>query len=259
VLTLAVVGLDIDEKIALFERTTRAAIDPDRGSVEFTRIGTPKTDADSQDEATVLLRVVGTSEDEEAVGRAFSSGLIEQALSSYPGMFATEVPGGAREATEYFPTLVRQIDVSHSVKHDDGRIEIVDVPPVMRAVSDAASATPAASSSFGETVRGPLGLIVDARSGDKGSDANVGLWARTDAAYAWLSAELTVERFRELLPEAASLRIERHDLPNLRALNFIVRGLLSGGAIATRRFDRQAKALGEFIRSRWTELPKSLL
>ncbi|NUO52234.1 MAG: DUF1446 domain-containing protein [Polyangiaceae bacterium] len=259
VLTLAFVGLDIDEKIALFERTTRAAIDPAKVSVEFTRIGTPKTDADSQDEATVLLRVVGTSDDEDAVGRAFSSGLIEQALSSYPGMFATEVPGGAREATEYFPTLVRQIDLSHSVTHDDGRIEIVDVPPTMRAVSDTTSSPRVPSSSFGETVRGPLGLVVDARSGDKGSDANVGLWVRTDAAYDWLSAEVTVERFRQLLPEAASLTIERYDLPNLRALNFIVRGLLSGGAIATRRFDRQAKALGEFIRSRWVELPKKLL
>jgi hypothetical protein len=258
-LTLAFVGLDIDDKIALFERTTRTLVDPAKVTLDLTRIGTAKVDADSQDEATVLLRVVATSEDEEAVGRAFSSGLIEQALSSYPGMFATEVPGGAREATRYFPTKVRQIDVEHTVTHDDGRVEIVAAPPVMRPVRDTPPSSVVEALSFGETVRGPLGLVVDARSGDKGSDANVGLWARTDEAYAWLSAELSVSRFRQLLPEAASLTIERYDLPNLRALNFIVRGLLSGGAIATGRFDRQAKALGEFIRSRWVELPKNLL
>jgi hypothetical protein len=258
-LTLAFVGLDIDEKIALFERTTRAAIDPTKVTLDVTRIGSPKADADLQDEATVLLRIIATSDDEDAVGRAFSSGLIEQALSSYPGMFATEVPGGAREATEYFPTRARQIDVRHTVTHDDGRLEIVEVPPVMRPIGEATPLPAVAVGSFGETVRAPLGLVADARSGDKGSDANVGLWVRTDEAYAWLSSAITVDRFRQLLPEAASLAVERYELPNLRALNFIVRGLLSGGAIATRRFDRQAKALGEFIRSRSVELPKSLL
>jgi hypothetical protein len=258
-LTLAFVGLDIDDKIALFERTARKLVDPAKVTLDLTRIGTAKVDADSQNEATVLMRVVATSEDEEAVGRAFSSGLIEQALSSYPGMFATEVPGGAREATRYFPTKVRQIDVEHTVTHDDGRVEIVAVPPVMRPVHDTRPPSVVEARSFGETVRGPLGRLVDARSGDKGSDANVGLWARTDEAYAWLSAELSVARFRQLLPEAASLTVERYELPNLRALNFIVRGLLSGGAIATGRFDRQAKALGEFIRSRWVELPRQLV
>ena len=64
---------------------------------------------------------------------------------------------------------------------------------------------------------------------------------------------------RELLPEAATVPIERYPLPNLRAINFVLRGLLgSGGAGASTRFDPQAKALGELLRSRIVEIPEGL-
>jgi hypothetical protein len=100
--------------------------------------------------------------------------------------------------------------------------------------------------------------VCGARSGDKGGNANVGLWARTDDAYAWLDAYLTVERFRELMPEAAALDIERYELPNLRALNFVVKGLLGDGVASSVRFDPQAKGLGEYLRSRVVDVPVGL-
>lgn len=105
----------------------------------------------------------------------------------------------------------------------------------------------------------PLGLVAGARSGDKGGNANVGLWARDDAAYGWLAGWLTVERFRELLPEAAGLAIRRYELPNLRALNFVVVGLLGAGVAASTRPDPQAKGLGEYVRSRLADIPVALL
>jgi hypothetical protein len=104
-----------------------------------------------------------------------------------------------------------------------------------------------------------LGTVVGARSGDKGGDANLGVWARSEAAYDWLRGFLTVERLRELLPETAPLPVERYELPNLRALNFVVRGLLGEGVAASTRFDPQAKALGEWLRSRVVEVPDELL
>ena len=113
--------------------------------------------------------------------------------------------------------------------------------------------------SLGETRRAPLGMLVDARSGDKGSHANVGLWVASDDAFAWLRSFVTVARFKELLPEANDLNVERHELANLKALNFVVHGLMDGGAIAALRFDRQAKALGEYLRSRWVDIPVALL
>jgi hypothetical protein len=107
--------------------------------------------------------------------------------------------------------------------------------------------------------RVPLGWLAGARSGDKGGNANVGLWARKPEAYPWLRAELTVERFRELLPEAAGLVVRRYELPNLLALNFVVTGLLGQGVAATARPDPQAKGLGEYLRSRTVEVPAALL
>jgi hypothetical protein len=104
-----------------------------------------------------------------------------------------------------------------------------------------------------------LGQVFGARSGDKGGDANVGVWARSEGAYAWLAHNLTAERFRELVPEAAALRVERYELPNLLALNFVVRGLLGEGVAASTRPDPQAKSLGEYVRAQQVELPEHLL
>jgi hypothetical protein len=87
----------------------------------------------------------------------------------------------------------------------------------------------------------------------------VGLWAVSPAAYAWLRRHLTVGRFRELLTEAADLQVDRYELPNLLALNFVVHGLLAPGVSATTRPDPQAKGLGEYLRSRTAEIPAALL
>jgi hypothetical protein len=110
------------------------------------------------------------------------------------------------------------------------------------------------------TVRAPLGRLAGARSGDKGGNANIGLWARDDARYAWLAAFLTAERVRALLgPEAAALPIDVHPLPNLRAVNVVVHGLLGDGVASSTRPDPQAKGLGEYLRSRTVDVPEDLL
>jgi hypothetical protein len=108
-------------------------------------------------------------------------------------------------------------------------------------------------------VRVPLGRLFGARSGDKGGNANLGVWARSDAAWGWLREQLTTDRLRELLPEAAGLEVRRHELPRVRALNFVIVGLLGEGVASSTRFDPQAKGLGEWLRSRTVELPEGLL
>jgi hypothetical protein len=75
----------------------------------------------------------------------------------------------------------------------------------------------------------------------------------------WLASFLTVERLAELLPEVAPLAVERHELPNLRALNFVVEGLLGEGVASSTRLDPQAKGLGEYLRAKVVELPEVLL
>ncbi|CAN5730102.1 DUF1446 domain-containing protein [soil metagenome] len=253
----AFVGLDVDAKMALFESQARAVLDP-RVELHFQRIGASKADPTTEDEATVLLRIVASSGDEAAVSRAFSGPLIELGLASYPGLFALTPPGPAMEVGGYAPLVVAQSALEHSVTLPDGTSESIPLPPFM------ADAPPAAIIERPRVTHGPcrsapLGAIVDARSGDKGSDANIGVWVSEDDAYAWLCDELSVARFRELLPEAREFAIERFDLPNLRALNFVVHGLLAGGAAAGARLDRQGKALGELLRARFVDVPIALL
>ncbi len=106
----------------------------------------------------------------------------------------------------------------------------------------------------------PLGTIVGARSGDKGGNANIGVWVRTEAAWPWLSSFLTVERLRDLMPrETEGLAVERYELPNLRALNFVIGGLLGRGVAASTRTDPQAKGLGEYLRAKLVDIPDALL
>ena len=136
------------------------------------------------------------------------------------------------------------------------------------------------------TVRLPLGTFIGARSGDKGGDANVGVWvvdpvdaaavrlahgqdgdvsvnprqvALADARFAWLTALLTVDGVRALLPEARNLRIEVHPLPNLRAVNIVVHGILGRGVAETTRVDPQAQGLGEHLRARIVDIPIDLI
>ena len=112
---------------------------------------------------------------------------------------------------------------------------------------------------YAGTVEIPLGRIANARSGDKGGSANVGVWVRTPDAWRWLRDTMTEQRFKDLVPEAAELAVDRYEIPRLKALNFVVHDLLDGGATEAKRFDKQAKALGEWLRSRKVRVPVNLV
>jgi len=105
-----------------------------------------------------------------------------------------------------------------------------------------------------------LGRLFGARSGDKGGNGNVGVWARSDDAYDFLAWYLTIDRLRELMPaETEGLDVERYELPNLRAVNFIIKGLLGRGVAASTRTDPQAKGLGEYLRAKVVDVPLALV
>jgi hypothetical protein len=260
-MTFVLTGLDIAEKAALVERTLRSTMDVagfDAFDIELAR--TDKPDAATNQEASALLKVTVKSQDAKRVDRAFSGPVIEMALASYPGFFATTPPTDASPFGVYWPTLVPADVVKQVVVLEDAAR--IPIPPTEAAgdrttVSVPQPALPGAPT--GPTRLAPLGALVGARSGDKGGNANVGVWARDDRAYAWLESFLTVERFKELIPEAADLEVRRWELANLRALNFLVVGLLGEGVASSVRFDPQAKSLGEYLRSRAVELPQSLL
>jgi hypothetical protein len=104
-----------------------------------------------------------------------------------------------------------------------------------------------------------IGRLVGARSGDKGGDANLGVWAKDESVYAWLERFLTVDRLRELVPDVEMLTVERHRFPALLALNFVVREFLGDGAASSLKWDPQAKTFGEYFRSRHVPVPERLV
>lgn len=208
-------------------------------------------DGATQEQATGRLHITVKDPDERAVGRAFSSAAVELSLASIPGFFATGGPSDAQAYGVYWPALVPADEVDQVVVLESGsRLRVAPSPtgptsntPMVAPRTISATATPL---STGQA----LGERFGARSGDKGGNANVGLWATTDGDYAWLSDWLTAERLRALLPEADGCEIRRYELPNLRALNFVIVGYLGEGVASTTAFDPQAKGLGEFVRSR---------
>jgi hypothetical protein len=265
VVAVYLTGLDIEAKAALVERALWAGIPGGRDAldaVDVALLRTDKPDPRTNEEAMAQLRITVMDRDERKVGRAFSARITELALASYPGMFGGGLTSGAQAFGVYWPaavpaSLVRQEVVVGGRSATVGPVLPPD-PPVLAQV---AAATPAAGdlAAGAPTVRAPLGRVAGARSGDKGGNANLGVWGRTDEAYAWLARLLSVETLKELLPETAALPVERYELPNLRALNFVISGLLGAGAAASSRLDPQAKSLGEWLRARLVDIPEELM
>jgi hypothetical protein len=249
-------GLDIEGKAQLALDGLRQAYTRTPQAMETTLVRLDREDAPTNEQAAALLRVSVKDPDPKVVGRAFSNAAVELALASYPGFSLTAPPGEGTAYGVYWPSLVPSDVVEHVVVHADGRREVVPHTPPGGAQHVDVEAFPATT---GETRRVPLGTVLGARSGDKGGNANVGLWARSDQAAAWLLGWLTEERFRALLPEADGLEVRLFPLPNLRAVNVVVVGLLGEGVAASTRFDPQAKGLGEYVRSRLVDVPLTLL
>ncbi len=224
-----------------------------------------RPDAPTNEQATAHLRVTVKDQDERTAGRAFANAAGELALAGYAGFHTTAPPAAASAFGVYWPAVIPAALVTQQVHLPDGSTQIVrhhenpQPPPAglqARSVPDAGPAGPAAG---GPTENVPLGRLCGARSGDKGGAANVGLWALSPRAYAWLRGYLTADRFKVLLTDAAGLPVDRYELPNLLALNFVVHGLLAPGVSATTRPDAQAKGLGEYLRSRVVPVPAALL
>ena len=258
-MTLVLTGLDIEAKAALVRRQLESSLPVKPAEMQWTLARTDHADADTEETASALLRCVVRDPDPANVGRQFSSAAVELALASYPGFTSTTPPGDGQVYGVFQPAFVPAEEVTHVAVHADG--SRTEIPPAsetfeLKSVPPFALPEPLP---FGETRRVPLGTIAGARSGDKGGSANVGAWVRTGEHWRWLAHSLTVEKLRELLPETADLPVTRHVLPNLRAVNFVIEGILGQGVAYQARFDPQAKGLGEWLRSRSVDIPEEFL
>ncbi|MGW8729117.1 acyclic terpene utilization AtuA family protein [Streptomyces sp. NPDC055808] len=255
-------GLDIEAKADLVRAQIEDAFEhaksrPAVVSWELSR--TDRPDASTEECASALLRLVVRDADPEAVGRVVSGAAIELALGSYPGFHVTAPPSKGAPYGVFSAEYVAAGSVTQVAVLADGVRELI--PPAPRSTALGPVPEPALPpfDPSGPTRRVPLGAVAGARSGDKGGDVNVGVWARSEAAWAWLAHALTVDALRELLPEVGELNVTRHVLPNLRALNFVVEGLLGEGVASQARFDPQGKGVGEWLRGRVVAVPVDLL
>jgi hypothetical protein len=262
-MNVCLTGLDIEAKARLVEEAFWQACPLGREDIAHvtTRlIRTDKADPATNEEAVAIFRLSVKDPDERKVGRAFSNAVTELALATIPGFFGVgSGPSAGRPFGVYEPALVPAEAIPQEVVVlGDGTRQISSVIPAGQ-VSVRPAAGPTALAPAGPTIRAPLGKVFGARSGDKGGNANLGVFARSDLAWAFLDGFLSVERLRELLPELAPLKIDRHRLPALRSLNFVIHGLLEEGVAASTRQDPQAKSLGEWLRARVVDLPEVLI
>lgn len=262
-LAIALTGLDIEAKAELVESAfwTNCPFGPDDfASVTTSVVRTDHEDPTSNEAAVALWRLTVKDPDERKVGRAFSNALTETGLASIPGLFG--IGGGPAPGAPYgvyTPALVPADLVPSHVTMLGGSTTVIDSVAPDRPVTVEGRPGPDATIGDGPTRTGPIGLVVGTRSGDKGGNANLGVFTRSDEAWVWLADFLTVEKLQELLPETADLRVDRHLLPALRSMNFLIHGLLQEGVAASTRQDGQAKSLGEWLRARHVEIPTSLL
>ncbi len=253
---LAIEGLDVPAKAELALAAIWARIPGGREAFEVADVELVGSDP-------ALLRITVLDQDRIKVGRAFSAAVVETGLASYPGFYGLTPPGDASAYGVYWPASIPADLVSTQVVIDGETVWTgpARLGPAGRAAVQPPSRTQPRDHAMptSATARVPLGSIAGARSGDKGGNANLGVWARTQAEFEWLDSYLTASQLAELVPATAGLPVERYRLPHLLALNFVVRGLLGRGVAASTRLDPQAKALGEELRAAVADIPTHLL
>ena len=259
-MTLLLAGLDIAKKAKIVEDTLFKTLGGKEAlqTVEVELIRADKENPPTNEEAYAYLRLGIQDPDPKKVAM-FSTKFVELALCTVPGLALTAPPDKGRPVIQHWPTLVSMREVPQTVVMGEDAVTIEPTlfqgeAPVPEPLAVDIPAVPS-----GPTASAPLGRLFAARSGDKGGNANLGIWGKTPAAFAFLQDFLSVEKLKELMPDMAAYEIERYELPNLLALNFYIKGVLGDGVSASLRMDPQAKTLGEYLRTKIVEIPESLL
>jgi hypothetical protein len=256
-MTLAITGAQVAAKARMASAAVWAGLPEGRAGFAETA---EDLSGDLSGRGLAYLRLAVRGDDERAVGRAFSGAVVETSLSSYPGTFFTSAPSGAQGVAHYWPTTVSASAVTPVIECEGEPVAPSPRPQWSEGAGDvAAPAVARPARPDGDLVRVPLWVLIGARSGDKGGQANIGLWADTEPVAAWLDQCLDMELLRALLPEVADFEVTRYPLPNLWAVNFVVHGILGWGVASNLRVDTQAKGLGELLRSRSVDVPGALV
>ncbi len=255
-------GLDPEKKAAIVETTFFNALGgrDQFDDVEVRLHGRAKHDPQSLDEAHSFLEIAVRGKNQDLISKRFPKTVVEMALCSIPGFTLGDLPGKGAPVIQHWPALVAKehvetrmtIDGSTCIIpwfQDSGEMREKPVP----------AAGPMKNAYGTDNLRLPLGRIMGARSGDKGGNANLGIWVKNPDAYGFLTDFLTVEKLKELLPDTEPYTIERFEFPNLLAVNFYIIGYLGDGAASSLKGDPQAKTLGEYFRCKKADIPLEIV
>ncbi|KAF2799635.1 DUF1446-domain-containing protein [Melanomma pulvis-pyrius CBS 109.77] len=268
-------GLDIEEKAQSFEEQIRIDLQssgmdhkPFR-KLDVQILGSCAPDPKSSNAATAIIRVFAQAAEKERLTRFnFEYPVIQNLGTAFPGFTPNlEYPRTSqpRPYLEYFPALISRSKVELKVHWLDSENYITiphssltsnpaDVRQENYEPTDAVDLD-----SFGRTLRVPLGHQVIARSGDKGSNVNVGLFPQGDSQeeWDWLRSMLTTKKVLELLGDDAAKisRIERVEFPKMKCVHFVLFDFLEGGVTSTSRPDSLGKGVAEFLRARIVDYP----
>lgn len=266
-----ITGLDAASKARMIEHQIRALMAPHIQNflhLSFQTIGSVPENPTNQNAATVDFRVIAQARKAEHLAPAkFVRPCIDPIMCAYPGAtphldLRQAFP---KEVFEYYVTLLPQSVISHQVHLSTD--EVIDIPPPSETrtypknqPTQDTTAKKFDLASFGATVRAPLGTIVHARSGDKGSDCNVGFWVRHADEYTWLQNLLSTEFVKQLLAdEYKGGRIERCEFPGLKAVHFLLKDHLDRGVSCTLSVDFLGKNCAEYLRARMVDVPLKFL
>jgi hypothetical protein len=249
------VGLDIEEKAAVLETQLRHVLPIDKYHCFKVRInGRPPANPKTQDAATCDIRIFAQAKDEAQLSYLkFLRPIMDNIMMAYTGaLFACDTRQGLpKPYQEFWPALMPQVAVNHRIHLQDGNV--VDIPPPTvvkiyeRHQPSYDTADPIELSSFGPTTLAPIGYIVHARSGDKGSNSNCGFYVRHEDEYAWLRTILTVAKAKELLGDDYNGKlVERFELRNIWAVHFLFFDHLDRGVASTSTYDCLGKNFAEY-------------
>ena len=252
-------GLDHQTKIDWLRLQLQSIVDSlSIDEFHFEPCGQPIADPKSEAEGTVAIRIAAAAQSRSDVAKLLA-GFSSFGLGGIPG-FHGDASGAPQPRVAYWPGLMRQSSLRHQAVLDDGTIIEVAMPPTRPlSASPQAKTTSTAAVRHGPTIEVPLGDLIHARSGDKGANANLGVWCRDPASWEWLRDTLDAPMLSRLMGLRQDVVVERHELANVNGLLFVLNGYFGESGTGNVGLDQIGKAAGEFLRARIVSVPGDLV
>ncbi len=216
------------------------------------------------DPPEILLRL-GARDSDAGKLKEFARLFTSLILNTTPGVAIVGSRPRVQEVVAYWPCLVPATEIEPSVTLlETGRTTVVVGPssvapalPVDPLVESAGA--PSSGGGEGGVRRVELGRLCYARSGDKGDTSNIGVAARSARIWEWLRDYLTADRVKNHFGEICQGTVERFELPNLLAFNFLLHESLGGGGTVSLRIDPQGKTMADALLMMEVEVPEGVV